>query len=68
MCRCPKSNCGICGKCGKMVHDKFFFGTLHVCVTDEQYADRQFLQRQMEAQLHAIRNPRSPFDRYFGGM
>lgn len=33
-----------CGYCGKWVKDKFIFGTLHICLTDEEKAlvDQQY--------------------------
>lgn len=42
-----------CGDCGKLVWDKPFIGTLHVCLLPEEVAARKYALAQMEAQKRA---------------
>jgi hypothetical protein len=36
-----------CTTCGKWVKDKFFWGTLHLCLLPEEIAQQQEIQRGM---------------------
>lgn len=41
-----------CGYCGKMVRDKPIFGTLHVCMTDEER--EEFDRRERDRFVSAV--------------
>lgn len=40
-----------CPRCGRGVKDKFIFGTLHVCLTDEELAYRDQLLRAQQRSM-----------------
>lgn len=43
----------LCNKCERYIKDKFIFGLMHICITDEEYRMKEhqkfLLKRQMDS-------------------
>jgi hypothetical protein len=50
-----------CARCENFVKDKFIFGLLHVCLSDEELAAKQRM-------MHAIKAQQENFSPYLGSL